>query len=97
MPGRIDIDRLHLRLRGIPPQRARAALNGLGEQVLRELAQRGELRGRSGQIRLGTVQVGQVQVRPNSSERELRAAASRAVGDAIINQIGRKNQSEGSR
>ena len=40
---RININRLHIHLRGVSPSQARSLVDGLGEEILRQLAREGPI------------------------------------------------------
>ena len=74
----VEIDRLEIRMRGVPPEVARSAVAGLGNEVLGLLAQRsGEVTPR----KVGSVDPGRFEAARGASSTELRRAiAARVVG-----------------
>lgn len=77
-PTRIRIDRLSVRLRGVPPATARAAGDGLGADLAARLAAGG-----LGSAALGDVAAGRVRVPRGARSDEVRAAVAGEVSRAL--------------
>ncbi|HBL11958.1 MAG TPA: hypothetical protein DD379_11215 [Cyanobacteria bacterium UBA11162] len=85
----ISINRLNLRSRGIPPQIARSAIEGLGQDVMHNLAQQGLVQ--PGQkIQLGDINLGRLRLSRVGDAQELRREIARVITSAITARIGRK-------
>ena len=85
----ISINRLNLRSRGIPPQIARSAIEGLGQEVMNNLAQQGLVQ--PGQkIQLGDLNLGRLRLQRRGNANELRTEIARVITSAITARIGRK-------
>ncbi|NIS81341.1 MAG: hypothetical protein GTO14_14315 [Anaerolineales bacterium] len=94
MRRRVKIDRLHLRIRGVPLHRVREALNGLGDQVLRQLADQESLRRTTGKQRIDTLQVNTIQVERAINAERLRTTVARALSDSLRSQVERGSPPE---
>ncbi len=86
---KIHIDRLQLHLKGISPSLARSAINGLGQEVLKQLSE-GKLKTQNNNINIDTVQAGRVKLKQNTSTTNLTQQMAKAVAGAV------KSSSEGS-
>lgn len=94
MHKRIEIKRLHVRLKGIPPHRVREVLSGLGDQVLRQLAGQDGLRRASGEQRLSALHLGTLQVEAAASVGRLRTTLAGALSEALRSQAHRSGPPE---
>jgi hypothetical protein len=80
---RINIDRLEIRLTGISPQSARAAVGDLGRDLQRQLALSPVPGGRKGAVRIGGIDSGTVQLSEGTSPAELRGAIAQRLTGSI--------------
>ncbi|MGL5058419.1 MAG: hypothetical protein ACRC62_00455 [Microcoleus sp.] len=86
---RISINKIDLRSRGIPPEIARSAVDGLGEAVMQDLVRQGVLR--SGQmIQLGDLNLETLSLTKVGDAMEIRSEIARAIAQEIAARIGRK-------
>lgn len=78
----LNINRLQIRFRGIPPAIAEAAVRTLGPALLRDLSQ--QHRWQAGQVvHLDSLDVGSVQVDRRSDRQQITAVLSQAITAAI--------------
>ncbi|HAG81444.1 MAG TPA: hypothetical protein DCL61_09780 [Cyanobacteria bacterium UBA12227] len=85
----IHLNHINLRSRGIPPQIARSAIEGLGQEVMNNLAQQGLVQ--PGQkIQLGDLNLGRLRLQRRGDANELRTEIARVITSAITARIGRK-------
>ena len=79
----IDIDRLNIRLKGVSPEAARAAVGDLGRELMGQLTtpRQGPGGERSGNI--GHVDSGTVQIASGNTPSELRRAIARRIAVSI--------------
>ena len=78
----IEIDRLEIRLKGVAPESARAAVGDLGRELLGRLArQQGQGRERTGSI--DHVDSGTVQLAAGAASGELRRAIAGRIAASI--------------
>ena len=85
----ITINHLALQSRGIPPQVARAAVDGLGQEVMSSLAQQGLVQ--PGQtIQLGDLNLGTLNLKRVRDANELRREIARVLTNAIATRIRRR-------
>lgn len=80
----IQIDRLHLRVRGLPAGEVRAAVQGLGEQVLRQLNVADGLQG-TGNITIDKIELSQqhpIGVKPSQLRQRMASEIAQAVTSA---------------
>lgn len=77
----IEIDRLEIRLKGIAPESARAAVGDLGREVLRQLAQQGE--GHKGTGNIDRVDAGSVRLTSGATPSELRSTIAARIAGSI--------------
>jgi|GEM_PF-1979563 len=85
----ITINHIALHSRGISPQVSRAAVDGLGEEVMSSLAQQGLVQ--PGQtIQLGNLNLGTLKVKRVGDANELRREIARVLTNAIATRIRRK-------
>lgn len=85
----ISIDRIDLRSRGIPPEIARSAVEGLGQEVMQNLVQQGVVK--PGQmIQLGDLNLETLSLRKVGDAREIRREIARVLTKAIAARILRK-------
>lgn len=87
--NQISINRIDLRSRGIPPENARSAVDGLGEAVMQNLVRQGVLI--SGQrIQLGDINLERLSLTKVGDAMEIRSEIARAIAQEIAVRIGRK-------
>ena len=87
---RISVERLEIRLKGISPQRARAAVDGLGHQLLGRLAEaRPGLSGGGRSIKVGRIDAGTFRTSAGTSASDLQTLIARKIAAAIDEQIKR--------
>jgi hypothetical protein len=85
----ISINRIDLRSRGIPPEIARSAVEGLGQEVMQNLVQQGVVS--PGQrIQLGDLNLETLSLRKVGDAREIRREIARVLTKAIAARILRK-------
>jgi hypothetical protein len=85
----ISINRIDLRSRGIPPEIARSALEGLGQEVMQNLVQQGVVS--PGQrIQLGDLNLETLSLMKVGDAREIRKEIARVLTKAIAARILRK-------
>ncbi len=77
-PTRISIDRLRLRVRGMPVETAQATADGLGADLAARLAAAG-----LGSADLRQVHIGPLEAGPQATAAELRSAVAGEVSAAI--------------
>jgi hypothetical protein len=78
----IEIDHVQIRLKGVAPELARAAMGGLGSELLTQLArQQGEGRARTGNIE--HVHSGSVRLTSGASASELRSTIAGRIAVSI--------------
>jgi len=80
---KINIDRLNLRLKGIPAREARGLPGDLGKELLGRLAQRQEFQGK-GSVKIGTVDAGVLQSGERGGGPDLQRDIAARVGDTIV-------------
>jgi len=85
----ILINRIDLRSRGIPPEIARSAVEGLGQEVMQNLVQQGVVN--PGQmIQLGDLKLDTLSLKKVGDAREIRREIARVLTKAIAARILRK-------
>lgn len=85
----ISINRIDLRSRGIPPEIARSAVEGLGQEVMQNLVQQGVVN--PGQmIQLGDLNLETLSLKKVGDAREIRREIARVLTKAIAARILRK-------
>jgi hypothetical protein len=85
----ISINRIDLRSRGIPPEIARSAVEGLGQEVMQNLVQQGVVN--PGQmIQLGDLNLETLSLMKVGDAREIRREIARVLTKAIAARILRK-------
>ena len=85
----ILINRIDLRSRGIPPEIARSAVEGLGQEVMQNLVQQGVVN--PGQmIQLGDLNLETLSLMKVGDAREIRREIARVLTKAIAARILRK-------
>lgn len=85
----ISINRIDLRSRGIPPEIARSAVEGLGQEVMQNLVQQGVVN--PGQmIQLGDLKLETLSLMKVGDAREIRREIARVLTKAIAARILRK-------
>ncbi len=87
--NKILIDHIALHSRGIPEQVTRAAVDGLGQEMMSSLAQQGLVQ--SGQaIQLGDLNLGTLNLKRVGDANELRREIARVLTNAIATRIRRQ-------
>jgi hypothetical protein len=85
----ISINRIDLRSRGIPPEIARSAVEGLGQEVMQNLVQQGVVK--PGQmIQLGDLNLETLSLMKVGDAREIRREIAMVLTKAIAARILRK-------
>ena len=85
----ISINQIALKSRGISPQLTRAAVDGLGQEVMSNLAKQGLVQ--PGQtIQLGDLNLGTLNLQRVGNANELRREIARIITQEIAARIGRK-------
>jgi len=79
---KINIDRLNLRLKGIPAREAQGLLRDLGSGLLQQLAQRQEFQG-NGAVKIGTADAGVLRTGGKAGGPDLQRNIAARVGDTI--------------
>src|SRR5712664_883724 len=77
----IEIDRLEIRLKGIAPETARAAVGDLGREVLGQLARQGQAREGSGTI--DRVDAGSARLTSGATPSELRSTIAGRIAASL--------------
>ena len=86
----IKIDRIHIRLKGIPPHLGRASIEGMSNEILRQLAgQRFSFKGKSGE-RISRLDSGTLQASRDTTPTDLQ----KMIGVRIIESIISKTKTE---
>lgn len=87
--NQISINRIDLRSRGIPPEIARSAVDGLGEAVMHDLVKQGVvIPGKT--IQLGNLNLETLSLTKVGDAMEIRSEIARAIAQEIAARIGRK-------
>lgn len=87
--NQISINRIDLRSRGIPPEIARSAVDGLGEAVMHNLVRQGVVN--PGQmIQLGDLNLETLSLTKVGDAMEIRSEIARAIAKEIAARIGRQ-------
>jgi len=81
----IRIDRLAVRMQGVPPETVRSATAGLGAELATQLAAAG-----LESAALGTVRVGRVDAPRGATAAELRSAVARETASAVAGRARRE-------
>ena len=81
---RVNINQLHIRLKGISAPVARSAVAGLGDQVLAQLAGQNGLRGAKGTIKINDIDSGTILGTRGATAADVRRIMARTVAEAII-------------
>lgn len=82
----LNINRLQIRFRGIPPAIAEAAVRTLGPDLVRDLTQQ-QHRWQAGQGHLDSLDLGTVQVGQPLDRQQIAAVLSQAIAAAIFKTI----------
>jgi len=83
----VKIERLNLRLRGVSPHNARAAVNGLGLEILSQLADQRSNTQVSGSHRLDELHIGKIRLNQHASLITIRTRLAREIGNAILSRL----------
>ena len=81
---RVNINQLHIRLKGISAPVARSAVAGLGDQVLAQLTGQNGLGGAQGTIKISGIDSGKILGTRGATAADVRRMMARAVAEAII-------------
>jgi hypothetical protein len=84
----IEIDRLELRLKGISPEAARAAADGLGQDLLQRLASLPDAGAKKGVHRIGEIDSGALKLSKGTSPGALRNAIAQKIAGSIQSKLG---------
>jgi len=85
----ISINQIALRSQGLPPKIARGAVDGLGQELITNLAQRGLVQ--PGQrIQLGDLNLGTISLPRGGEAKELRREIVRVLTNEIVARLRRK-------
>jgi len=85
----ISINKIALRSQGIPPKVAHEAVNGLGQELITNLAQQSLVQ--PGQrIQLGDLNLGTISLPPVGEAKELRREVVRVLTNEIVARLRRK-------
>lgn len=79
----LKIDRLEIRSKGISPQGARTLAGGLGNELLKRLAQQQPLLRKKRTINIGKIDSGTLQTSRNSSSSDLRGMIAGKIVESI--------------
>ncbi len=85
----INIERLQIRLKGVSAQSARAAVDGLGHELLGQLSAPQNLAGVRRAGKIDTIDSGNFQIATGTGPAELRGAIAGRVAAAIKAKLGR--------
>lgn len=83
----IEIDRLELRLKGISPAAARAAADGLGQELMQRLASLPDAGTKKGVHRIGEIDSGALKLTKGTSSGALRDAIAQRITGSIQSQL----------
>lgn len=83
----ITIDRLDIRLKGVSPQSARAAVGDLGRELLGQLATPRDLPGRQRTGKIDYVDSGTVQLASGTAPSELRRTIAGSIAVSINSKL----------
>lgn len=86
----INIKRLEIRLRGISPQVARAAVDDLGHELLGRLSDVAQLSGGGRRVRVDNVDSGVFRQAAGSGAAELRGTIANQIASSIKAKMNRK-------
>jgi hypothetical protein len=79
----INIDRLQIRLKGVSPHLARAAVSGLGHDLLGQLASSGQFPDGGGNVTTGEINIETVRLSGETGPAELRRVIAQNVAASI--------------
>jgi hypothetical protein len=79
----VRIERLVIRLRGVPAEVARSATHDLGRELLRQLAHHVRCAGGRGTVEIGALHLEPVTAPGSGSPTQLRASVARTIAQAI--------------
>ena len=88
---RIEIDRLEVRLTDIPPEAARTAVAGLGQELLQQLASLPNADHRKGAQRINEIDSGTINLAKGTSPGALRNAIAQRITGAIHSKLSSPN------
>ncbi|MGZ8844566.1 MAG: hypothetical protein ACXW18_12945 [Pyrinomonadaceae bacterium] len=88
----IEIDRLELRLKGISPEAARAAADGLGQELLQRLASLPDAGTKKGVHRIGEIDSGALKLSNGTSSGELRNAIAQKISGSIQSKLSSRDK-----
>jgi len=80
---KINIDRLNLRLKGIPAREAQGLFRNLGSGLLRQLVQRQEFQG-NGAVKISAMDAGVLRTGGKAGGPDLQRDIAARVGDTIV-------------
>ena len=83
----IAIDRLHIRIRGVSPQVARSLANGLGSELIGQLAKQAGLLKAKQLINIEKIDSGTLKTEKGTSPSDLRSAIAGRVTSTIASKI----------
>ncbi len=81
---RVHIDRLQIRLTGVSPQKARSTVEGLGQQVLAQLARAGNLPQSQGRQQIEGIDAGTIRATRGTTPADMRTLIARQIAQAIL-------------
>jgi hypothetical protein len=85
--ARIRVDRLAVRFRGVSPEFARSAIDGLGGELVRELAA-GRRPGSRRETRIEGIHSGNIGVESGSTPSDVRRRIAARIAAAVVKRTG---------
>ncbi len=83
----INIERLNIRLQGIAPQSARAAVNNLGQDLLNQLAGSQHLSGVRRTVKISHIDSGAFQLGAGTTPGQLRSVMAERIASSIRSKL----------
>lgn len=83
----INIERLNIRLQGVSPQSARAAVNLLGQDLLKQLVAPQNLSGVRRTVKIGHINAGAFQLAAGTTPNQLRSVMAARIALSIRSKL----------
>ena len=90
----IKIDRLEIRLKGIPPEVVRDSVTGLGNELLAKISKQGSLLRERRAVKINRIDSGTLQTSGDTNFSDLRGMIINRIVESIASKI-RKSTTEG--
>ncbi len=87
MAKKIEIERLHIRVKGASDRSARSLAVGVGEGIMRHLSKQQESLPETGTLHINEVRAAKVATRADAPRSSLQTAIGRSVGQALVNSL----------